>query len=379
MLCKSSFSLGSIIPKLSIMDRYVAMELAIPFLFGVCAFSGVGLAIGTLFDLVQKVTESGLPLLSALQVFLLQMPNFVVLAFPMSTLLATLIAYGRLSGDSEITALRGCGVSIHRLVLPAVVLSLVVTGTTFLFNELVVPTTNYQASAILDHALDQNRPSFQDKNIFYREFTGDELSRVFYARRFDGQRMQGLMVLDFTTGSLRQILAAEQATWSNTQHLWNFFNGTIYGVANDGSYQSILNFERHFLELSRIPLDLAIENRQSEQMNIAEAQQYLKLLKQSGDQREIRKLRLRIQEKYALPPVCIVFGLVGATLGTRPQRASPVTGFGISVVIIFSYYLLAFISSSLGEAGIFSPFVAAWLPTVIGLGTGGLLLLRSPR
>lgn len=378
MLRKSSLLLGSIVPKLSIMDRYVIMELAMPFLFGVCAFSGIGLAIGTLFDLVQKVTESGLPLLSALRVFLFQMPNFVVLAFPMSTLLATLIVYGRLSGDSEITALRGCGISIPRLVLPAVVLSLVVTGTTFLFNELVVPTTNYQASAILDHALDQNRPSFQEKNIFYREFTGDELSRVFYARHFDGQRMQGLMVLDFTTGSLRQILAAEQATWSN-EHLWNFFNGTIYAVASDGSYQSILNFERQSLELSRVPLDLAIENRQSEQMNIAEAQQYLKLLKQSGDQREIRKLRLRIQEKYALPPVCIVFGLVGATLGTRHQRASPVTGFGISVVIIFSYYLLAFISSSLGEAGIFDPFVAAWLPTVIGLGTGGLLLLRSPR
>ncbi|WP_373527953.1 LptF/LptG family permease, partial [Nostoc sp.] len=341
------------------MDRYVAMELAMPFLFGVCAFSGVGLAIGTLFDLVQKVTESGLPLLSALQVFLFQMPSFVVLAFPMSTLLATLIVYGRLSGDSEITALRGCGVSIRRLVLPAIVLSLVVTGTTFMFNELVVPITNYQASAILDHALDQNRPSFQEKNIFYREFTGDELSRVFYARRFDGQRMQGLMVLDFTKGSLRQILAAEQATWSN-KHLWNFLNGTIYDVAGDGSYQSILNFERHSLELSRVPLDLAIENRQSEQMNIAEAQQHLKLLKQSGDQREIRKLRLRIQEKYALPPVCIVFGLVGAALGTRPQRASPVTGFGISVVIIFSYYLLAFISSSLGEAGVFDPFVSAW-------------------
>lgn len=377
MLRQSSLSLGSIVPKLSIMDRYVVMELAMPFLFGVCAFSGVGLAIGTLFDLVQKVTESGLPLLSALQVFLFQMPNFVVLAFPMSTLFATLIVYGRLSGDSEITALRGCGVSIPRLVLPAVVLSLVVTGTTFLFNELVVPTSNYQASAILDHALDQNKPSFQEKNIFYREFTGDELSRVFYARHFDGQRMQGLMVLDFTTGSLRQILAAEQAIWSK-EHLWNFFNGTIYTVAKDGSYQSILNFERHFLELSRVPLDLAIENRQSEQMNIAEAQQYLKLLKQSGDQREIRKLRLRIQEKYALPPVCIVFGLVGAALGTRPQRTSPVTGFGISVVIIFSYYLLAFISSSLGEAGIFDPFVAAWLPTVTGLGAGGLLL-RSPR
>ncbi len=362
-----------------VMDRYIATALGIPFLFGVCAFSTVGLAIGSLFDLVQKVTESGLPLLTALEVSLLQLPSFIVLSFPMSTLLATLLIFGRLSGDSEIIALRGCGVSLYRLVLPAIVLSFLVTGTTFFFNEFVVPSTNYQASVILDQALDQTSPSFQEKNIFYREFTKEELSRIFFARRFDGQQMQGLMVLDFSAGSLRQILAAEQAVWSSAQQVWNFSNGTIYAVGTDGSYQSIDNFEYQSLPLSRIPLDLATQDRKSDQMSIAEAQKYLKLLQQHGDRRQIRELRLRIQEKYALPFTCVVFGLVGAALGTRPQRTSTATGFGLSVVIIFSYYLLAFISSSLGEADVFSPLMAAWLPAAVGLGAGGLLLQRAAR
>jgi len=64
----------------------------------------------------------------------------------MATLLAALMTYSRLSSDSELIALRSCGVSIYRLVLPAFILSFVVTGT-FLFNEQVVPAANYQAGS----------------------------------------------------------------------------------------------------------------------------------------------------------------------------------------------------------------------------------------
>ncbi len=363
-------------PRLSLLDRYIASELFTPFLFGICAFSAVGLAIGSVFNLVQRVAESGLPLAIALQVFLLQAPNFVVLSLPMSMLLTTLIVYSRLSGDSEIVALRGCGVSLYRLVLPAITLSFIVTGITFFFNESLVPTTNYQASVVLNHALKQDKPD-QEKNIFYREFTSEQLSQIFYARRFNDERMQDLMVLNFSLQGLSRIVTAKAAVWNSAQENWNFFNGTVYTVGPDGSYQNVSKFERRQLSLSRIPLDLATQSRKSEEMNITEAQQYLKLLEQSGDQRKIRQLRLRIQEKYALPFVCIVFGLVGASLGTKPQRTSSTTGFGISVVIIFGYYLLSFICSSLGEAGVLSPLVAAWLPTALGLATGGALLFRA--
>lgn len=362
----------------SVMDRYIATELAMPFLFGVGAFSAVGLAIGAVFDLVQKVADSGLPIIAALQILLLQIPEFVVLAFPMSTLLTTLIVYSRLSGDSEIIALRGCGVSIYRLVLPAIVLSFFVTGITFLFNESLVPSTNQQAAIVLDQALAQHKPTFQDSNIFYREFRGEQLSQLFYAQRFDGRQLQDLMVLNFASQELKQIVTAKSATWNSGQG-WAFFNGTIYSVASNGSYEKIVNFARQSFSYSRVPLDLAKQNRQSEQMSIVEAQQYLQLLEQTGDQRQIRKLKLRIQEKYALPFICVVFGLVGASLGTQPRHTSTVTGFGLSVVIIFSYYLLSSVSSSLGDAGVFAPFVAAWLPAVLGLLTGSVLLFRIAR
>jgi len=152
------------------MDRYVISEMVPPFLFGVVAFTSLAMAIGSLFELVRLVAESGLSISRALQIFVLRAPSMVVLTFPMSMLLATLLAYSRLSGDSETVAMRGAGVSVYRLVAPAIVLSLVVTAITFAFNEVIVPVTNRQATQVFNIALKRDTPQFERENILYQEF-----------------------------------------------------------------------------------------------------------------------------------------------------------------------------------------------------------------
>lgn len=369
------------------MDRYIARELALPFLFGVGAFSSIGVSVGALFELIRRVTESGLSIWLAIQIFGLRLPEFVVLAFPMATLLATMMTYSRLSSDSELVALRGCGVSIRRIVAPAVVVSLCITGLTFAFNELITPTTNYQATITLKRALNAERPPFQERNIFYEEFqkaaddpNQKELKRLFYARRFDGETMAGLTVLDFSQQGLSQVVSAGSATWDVGQNTWNFFDGTIYVVSPDGSFRHIVTFDKQAIQLPRTPLDLAKRTKDDSEMNIIEASRYLEdVIRKSGDDRKIRTWKIRIQQKYALPFVCVVFGLVGASLGVRPQRTSRATSFGISVIIIFGYYLLAVISNAFGEVGFFSPWMAAWLPTLVGFLVGILLLMRASR
>jgi lipopolysaccharide export system permease protein len=383
-----SLSLSSLIPGLSVMDRYLVTELIGPFLFGVGAFSSVGVAAGTLFDLVRKVTDAGLPLEIAVKVLLFKMPEFISYAFPMSVLLAALMTYSRLSSDSELIALRSVGVSIYRLVMPALVLSLVVTGCTFLFNEMVVPAANYQASMILDKALNSEKPTFRENNIFYPEYgevtqpNGEKiraLKRLFYANQFDGERMNGLTILDWSQQGLNQIVTADSAMWNQTQSTWDFFNGTIYVISSDASYRNILRFENQQLKIPRAPLDLAGKDRDSAQMNISQILERMEIVRVAGDQKKLNKFKLRIQQKIAFPFVCLVFGIVGAALGTRPQRTGKATSFGISVVIIFAYYLLRFIAEALGLSGILSPFMAAWLPNFFGLGAGGLLLVRAAK
>lgn len=376
------------IPQLPVMDRYIATELVPPFLFGVGAFSSLGVSIDALFELIRRVTESGLPISIAIQVLLLNLPEFIAYSFPMSILLANLMTYSRLSGDSELVALKACGVSVYRMVVPALAVSLLVTALTFAFNELIVPSANYRATQTLAAALNDEDPAFQERNILYQEFRqveqadgekADALSRMFYAKEFDGSQMLGLTILDFSQDGLDQIVSAKAAQWNPGEKAWDFYDGTIYVVSADGSFRNIVKFERQQLKLPRGPLDLASQPRDYNEMNIAQSYEYLALLEQSGDEDKIRKLKVRIQQKYALPFISVAFGLVGAALGARLNRGGRSTSFAISLVIIFSYYLLAVICGSIAQLGLIPPFLGAWLPNLFGLAAATWLLVRSSR
>lgn len=382
-----SFAVANL--NLSILDRYIISELIAPFLFGVGLFTSVALSIDTVFDLVRKVAESGLDVGIAVQIFLLKMPEFIVLSFPMSMVLTTLIVYGRMSSDSEIVALRSCGISIYRLVMPTLIFSLFITLSMFVFNELLVPATNYRASITLEKALHQDRLPVQEENIFYPEYRSvpiegsDEemtiLVRLFHAQEFDGKYMNEVTILDKSQPGVTQIISSESAVWNGKQQSWDFFDGTVYMVDPQGSYRNIIRFDHKELKLPRVPLDLASRQRRYDEMNIFQAHEYLELMKSSGNEKIVRKTKVRIQQKYSLPFVCVVFGLLGAALGSQHQRTNRSTSFGISIIIIFSYYLLAFITGALGQKGIITPFLAGWLPIAIGLGTSGFFLHQTSR
>lgn len=369
-----------------VLDRYLIRELILPFLFGVGAFTSIGLSVGTVFELVREVAESGLSIAIALQVFLLRMPEFIVLAFPMSTLLATLMTYSRLSSDSEVIAFRSVGVSVYRLVIPALIISLFITGMTFTFNELFVPTASYEARITLERALKGEKPPFRQKNILYTDYDDVEqpdgnkreiLVRLFYAEQFNGEEMRGLTVIDRTRGNISQIINAQSATWNPQLNKWDFYQGTSYVIAPDSSYNNVVRFEHKVLNLPRTPLDLTQRSRDYGEMNLLQSLEYLKLVKASSDDDKLRELKVRIQQKISFPFVCLVFGIVGAALGIKPQQTGRGTSFGISILIIFGYYLIAFITGAIGQVGVFSPFLAAWIPNFLGLGIGGWLLFRS--
>ena len=88
-------------------------------------------------------------------------------------------------------------------------------------------------------------------------------------------------------------------------------------------------------------------------------------------------MSVRIQEKFTLPCACLVFGLIGSSLGSKQNlRTSKSQGFGLSVILILLYYVLSFLSSSLGVKGLLTPFISAWLPVLVSF-FGGIYLLKK--
>ena len=371
-----------------LLDRWLIVELISPLLFAVAAFTVVSLSVGVMFELVRKIVESGLPVLIAVQVLLQRLPSFLVISFPMATLMATLLAYSRLSANSELTALRSVGVTATRMILPALALALVMSSLTFVFNDVVVPRSNRSAEITLRRALGKSIATEKGDNIVYSRFGSVEqpdgssskgLLQLFYANRFLDGTMTGVTVLDFSRVGFTQMLVAKSANWNEQEAKWEFLNGQILTLTPSGSTTSA-DFDRYLYPLSAAPIRIAKLPKDANNMTVAEALQAEQLLQSAGDVKEARRLQVRIQEKFTLPMACLVFGLIGASLGAKPNsRTSRSQGFGISVVLILVYYVLSFSFSSLGVKGTLPPLLAAWSPVLISLAGGGFLLRQASR
>lgn len=374
--------------RLPLLDRWLLGELLGPLIFGIAAFTAVSLSVGAVFELVRRVSESGLPIDVAVRVLMLELPSFLVLSFPMATLMATLLTYSKLSGNSELTALRSVGVPTWRMVVPALALALVMTLLTFGFNEAIVPRTLFEAKSTLNRAIGRAVAGEQKDQVVYSKYGEIQqpdgsyekgLTHFFYAQRFNQGEMQQITLLDLSRSNQQVLLRAERARWSEPDAQWEFLNGQVFMVPSDRQATTTsAHFQRYLYPLGNQPLQVAMLPQDPNSLTIGQARTAERLLRESGDLQGARKMRVRIQEKFSFPAVCLVFGLIGSSIGVRPNsRQSRSQGFGVSVLLIFGYYLVAFVFSSLGVKGTLSPYLTAWLPVLLGLGAGGVLLRQA--
>ena len=373
-----------------IIDRWLLGQLIPPLLFAISAFTVVSLSVGVMFDLIRKIVEFGLPISLAIQVMFLKLPGFLVLSFPMSVLLSTLLAYGKLSANSEILALRSLGIKTSRLIIPALMLSLFMTGLTFYFNNSLVPLTNNYSEALLRDGLGKSVSIERGHDIFFKGYgsytdlkTNESterntfLNQIFFSRVVEDNVMKNVTVLDFSKLGYKQILSANQGVFDAKKSAWIFSDGRLITLDEDGRTTSI-GFEKYVYPLGDGPLKVSKIPDDANKMTLNQAFAAKKLYEETGNAREARKMSVRIQEKFTLPCACLVFGLIGSSLGSKPNlRSSKSQGFGLSVILILFYYILSFVSSSLGVNGTLTPFFSAWLPVLISFLAGFYLLKKA--
>jgi lipopolysaccharide export system permease protein len=354
--------------------RYIFKELLEPWLFGLGAFTAILSSSMVLFELVRAVVLRGMPLLAALQIFVFRLPGIAVYIFPMATLLAALLAFSRLSHDSEVIAFRASGVSLFRLIIPVIALGLIVSGINLAFSEIVVPEANRAAKNLLVETAVQQQPKLQ-KNVFLPELERGVLKRIFYAATMRGTELEGIIVQEFENGRLAQIINARSGTWQSDRQAWLFRDGIIYLIAESGEYRHLIKFREQYIAIKYTPADFYTGDRNHEEMNIGQLRDFIALKEKMGV--EATDLKIQLNMKLAIPFASLVFALLGAPLGLSPRRTSGSVGLGISIIVIFFYYITTFVSMAVGELRLITPGLAAWLPNFITGGVGWYILKRA--
>jgi len=373
-----------------LIDRWLLGQIIPPMLFAISAFTVISLSVGVMFELIRKIVEYGLPVLDALRALIYSLPSFLVLSFPMAVLLSTLLSYGKLSANSELLALRSLGISKARIIAPAIAVSIFMTGLTFYFNDNLVPRSNKLAESTLRSGIGSsfNKVKSRRDIIFTRKGSriatntnnpteiNKYTTHIFYASRFENNIMREVTVLDFSREDIRQTLTAKSAYFDKDNSSWIFTDGRIDSTDSMGQTTSV-KFKQYTYPFVEGPLDLAKVPKDANDMSLKEALEAERIYKKIGNLKETRKIQVRIQEKFTLPFACLVFGLIGSTLGAKSNlRSSKSQGFGLSVILILIYYVMSFIFSSFGVKGLLNPFFAAWLPVLISIG-GGIYFLRK--
>ncbi len=375
---------------LPLIDRWLLGQIIPPMIFAISAFTVISLSVGVMFDLIRKIVEFGLPLFLAIKVLFFSLPSFLVLSFPMAVLLSTLLAYGKLSSNSELLALKSLGVKTSRIISPAIALSIFMTGLTFYFNDNLVPNSNKLAESTLRAGIGSSFSGEQGKdNIMFSRYgsridpsnkkptkINTFLTHIFYASWYQNNIMEGVTVLDFSREDFQQILKAKTGKFDKKSSSWIFSNGSIVSIDPSGQTTNI-KFKEYTYPFVEGPMELAKVPKDATEMTLRQALQAEKIFKKTGNMKEVRRIKVRIQEKFTLPFACLVFGLIGSSLGSKSNlRSSKSQGFGLSVILILIYYVMSFIFSSFGVKGILTPILAAWLPVIISL-AGGIYLLRK--
>lgn len=360
-----------------ILDKYIIKELLGPFIFGICAFSSVFIGTSTLFRIAQYVTQYGAPLFTVAKLFVYSLPSIIVLTFPMSMLLASLLSFGRLSGSSEITAMKSGGLSFYRLAAPVFVIAMFVSVFAVGFNEYVVPKANAAYNYIVKYEIEKNTAPKSQEHIVIKDVSGGLLERLTYARKYDEATgaMYAVTMQEFQNGNLVRVENAEKAVWKADR--WIMYNGIIHDLSAEGQLERTMRFEQQIMPLNKAPNAISNEQKKPEEMSIKELKQQVNVL--NSQYVKASNYEVELYQRFSIPMASFVFSLIGTPLGLQPHRSSSSIGLGISIIIIFIYYTIMTITTALGQGGAIPAMIAAWFPNIIGIVAGFFLVRKASQ
>ena len=423
---------------MSILSRYV-LRTHIPAAAAGLAIFYFVLSMDFIVDYLNLFIAKGVPGMAVLEGFLLSLAWMTVMAVPMAVMVAVLTAFGRLSGDNEITAAKATGVNVFALIAPVLIVSVIVGLGLFWFGNHMLPAANHRLKVLLvdihrirplatiepgiltelpgGYTILVDKLDPRTSEVFgvriHRQEGGEPLQTIVAERgHISSERHDNFVRLELLDGEIHEV-DPDDATRFNRllfeRHVINIEKGPSELVRSDGTRRgdrelSLADLgsriagrrenaaaartkladglEAHLegiLDLAdgtaRLPLSAEVRATRIRMLRGAESD----LRAQASSLRQVRRLEVEYHKKLSIPFACVVFVLVGAPLGIRSKRGGVGLGAGTGILFFLIYYLFLVGGEQLGDRGLVTPFWAMWAPNVVFGGLGLFLTLSVSR
>ncbi|MGH7926016.1 MAG: LPS export ABC transporter permease LptF, partial [Candidatus Binatus sp.] len=362
-------------PRVKILDRYIAREVIAPFGLGVLLLT-FALVTGKLLKLMDMVVNHGVSLGEVLGIIGYIMPAFLELTFPMAVLLGVLMGFGRMSSDQEMTAARACGVSLYRLAVPVMIVALGVYAISSYFAFSLRPWANSNLRNKL-YELSQTRTSAGLKEkIFNSNFPGlvvyvDEMSDV-------DSSMKGVLISDAREPHNQNTIIAKRGMIlpdpKNKTITLRLFDGSIFGVEPQNDATHVTSFKTYDLGVNPEE-SLGVSDVEPDEMTYSALRADIAAARAKG--KPDYDAETELAGKFTVPVATLLFALLGISLGLKPARGGHSERFGVSVALFFLYYSLMRVGETLAQRGKLNAWFAMSIPDIVFMALAFWFFYRS--
>ncbi len=381
---------------MNLLDRHIFKSVLFTCAASVGLFAFVLILGNAVKDLLGYVLAEQLSLGTFARLVGLLVPFVISFALPMGMLTGVLLTLGRLSADSEITAMRAAGLSLFRIARPVLIIGTLGTVLGLYVNFDSMPRARVQYHKELDEAIRTNPLAAIVPKTFIREFPGfvvyvgekqGAVMRDFWLWRLDRDRRvtqfvraeSGRFDYDETTNELILTLTHAQVETRDAKNPEVFAEAQLVGsfeqsepvrLALDRLYNRAsgraqklkwMTFDELHVELRRVAAEPVVAGKAKDHA------------------RAEMKVRLTIQEKYTLSFSVLAFALIGVPLGIRVSRRETSANLGVAVALALGYYMLTVMVDWLDRHPEYRPDLLLWLPNVIFFGLAIHLFRRIEK
>jgi lipopolysaccharide export system permease protein len=370
------------------LNRYIFWDYLVVFLAALGLITFV-MTVGALVKAVDLMARGVSPML-IVKFFFLNIPYILSFSMPISTLFAALILFGRLSMDSEISAMKSCGISLWRLTAPLILLSILLSAICVYINCEVSPAAKYANRELLRTAGVEEPINLLEEGRFIRDFPG----LMIYVGRKNGTAVKDVVAYELDkTGNVKRSVRAKSGDIAadNTNRLLTV---KLYDVRiempdakdpHDVSKTTYVNAQYYPIKLDfEKVLKSKPTVKKRGQMRIGELIDRIRNIERefpmlSNADRLIEKTRLIVEanQRISIAIGCFSFMLIGIPLGVKSHRKETSTGMILSLVIVFAYYLFIVVAKSLADYPALHPNLILWIPLIIAQISGLWLIKRS--
>lgn len=373
---------------MKIIERYVFGSFLSSFVLAFLVLSFV-LTIGLLVQIVGCIMD-GVPMSLVGEFCMVSLPETLQWSMPLALLVSSILVFSRMSADSEILAIRACGISLLTVMKWPVLFALLCTFLGFWVNNEIVPRGHEVRRTLKTKVSVGTGLSVLEPGRVIDDFPNVKL----YFDRKEGNWLYDLVVLDYSNPAFDRMITADKAlvTQGGTDVNLELYHMTVDPV--DEKHRTMARANRFVYTMKDVIKSSAYTKR-SKDYRFFEMLARIRDLKNAGRRapggpsevppdaaadskirRSIEKLRekslqdlsehkVELSKRFVFAMASVCFVLIGIPLGIRSQRKESTVGMAISLAVSLGYYVIVILMLSCEDFYAIRPEILIWIPVAI--------------